>query len=140
MSSLFLYIYKLLKGRIAVTITLFLMCVAAMLFIASKIELKEDLIQMLPEEKGNKNAYEFLENSKFTERIIVNISAKDTNDVVPDSLVEFADAFVEQLNTKLSADIKSIEYTANDSLFHEVLNVINSNLPVFLEEKRLCID
>jgi 1-acyl-sn-glycerol-3-phosphate acyltransferase len=135
MSSLFLYIYQLLKGKMALTITLFLMCVGTMLFVASKIELKEDLIQMLPEEKGNKNAYEFLENSKFTERIIVNISAKDTNAVIPDSLVEFADAFVEQLNAKLSADIKSIEYTANDSLFNEVLNVINNNLPVFLEEK-----
>jgi 1-acyl-sn-glycerol-3-phosphate acyltransferase len=135
MSSLFLYIYQLLKERLALTITLFLLCIGVMLLVVSKIELKEDLIQMLPEEKGDKNAHQYLESSKFTERIIFNISAKDSNTVIPDAIVEFSDYFVDQLNLKLNNNIKSIEYTANDSLFKEVLDIINNNLPVFLTEK-----
>ncbi|MDB5228962.1 MAG: methyltransferase protein [Bacteroidota bacterium] len=135
MNSIFISIYRLLKGRLPVTISLFAGCIVVMLLIASKVELKEDVIQMLPEEKSNKNAYEFLQSSKFTERIIVSISAKDTNSVIPDSLVQFADAFVEQVNTKLRTDIKSIDYTASDSLFREVLTVIDNNLPVFLDDK-----
>lgn len=135
MSSPFLYLYQLLKGRLALSVSLFAGCIFVMLLIATKVELKEDVVQMLPEEKNNKNAYEFLESSKFTEKIIVNISARDTNAVIPDSLVQFADAFAEQLNTKLNSDLKSIEYTANDSLFKEVLDVIDNHLPVFLESK-----
>lgn len=134
MSNLFLHIYHLLKGRLIVTITLYLFCICVMLIVASKVELKEDIVQMLPKEEGNENAHEFLQSSKFTEKIIVTVSSKDTTAIIPDELVGFSDAFVSRLNTSYKKEIKSIEYTANDSLFNEVLKVIQNNLPVFLED------
>jgi 1-acyl-sn-glycerol-3-phosphate acyltransferase len=100
------------------------------------VDFKEDLLQMLPAEKNNKNAYDFLESSKFTERIIIDISSKDPNEnISPDSLITFADEFASEINTKLRNAITSVESTSNDSLFGEVMSVINNNLPVFLEDK-----
>jgi 1-acyl-sn-glycerol-3-phosphate acyltransferase len=90
---------------------------------------------MLPQGKEHEDALSLLENSKFTERIIVNVTAKPQSAAAdPDSLIEFTDALVAQLDTTVGAYLKSIEYTSNDSLFAEVLNVINNNLPIFLED------
>ncbi|MBK7503925.1 MAG: hypothetical protein IPI52_02125 [Bacteroidetes bacterium] len=106
-----------------------------MLAISSKVKLIEDITQMFPSENGEKSVNDFLKNSNFSDRIVINLSANNANLVIPDTLVEFSNILADQLNTKFKNDIKSIDYTTNDSLFQEVLSIIKHNLPIFWRPK-----
>ena len=128
-------LYQFLKRKLTAVIILFIICLCVMLAISSKVKLIEDITQMFPSENGEKSVNDFLKNSNFSDRIVINLSANNANLVIPDTLVEFSNILADQLNTKFKNDIKSIDYTTNDSLFQEVLSIIKHNLPIFLEAK-----
>lgn len=136
MSSVFLLLYDFLKDKKKLVYLLFSVLVAVMLFFTFKVNYIENVSQMLPQGKTNEEALSLLENSSIANRIIFTISAKkNTLANEPDSLIAFTDVLAEKIQEHYQKYITSIEYTANDSLFANMLQVIQNNLPLFLEEK-----
>ena len=135
MSKLFLSIYNFFHVRKGVFYVLLCVVLAILLFFASKVQLKENFTQMLPQEKNSEQLNNFFKGSKFTDRIMVCISQKDSaQGATPDSMVAFSDAFATTVKKDLSEYIESIDYLANDSSVEKVLTIIDENLPLFLDE------
>ncbi len=136
MSKFFLGIYNFFENKKYFLYFVMILSLATLLFFSSKVKLQENFLQMLPEDKNTEQLKHFLENSKFSDRIIVCVSSKDTSkSAEPEKLVELADTFAEQLKNKFPEYIESINYQAEDNSITTLLSVIDNNLPIFLEDK-----
>jgi 1-acyl-sn-glycerol-3-phosphate acyltransferase len=135
MAKLFLRIYEYFEGRRWLFMCLFFLFTAALLFFASKVQLQQNFMHMLPQDKKMDAFSKFFENSKFSDRIMVCITPKDSlSPTAPDDAVTFSDVFAENMKKDLAPFINELEYTANDSNITELLQLIDNNLPLFLSE------
>ncbi|HET6244631.1 MAG: 1-acyl-sn-glycerol-3-phosphate acyltransferase [Bacteroidetes bacterium] len=136
MSNLFIALYEFFEHKKFLLFFVFACIVSSLMFFASKIQLQENIMQMLPKDKDSEQLASFLENSKFSDRIMVCITKKDTlSPALPDSMVELADVFADRLNEELAEYIESVNYTADDNDVSDLLEVIDNNLPLFLDDK-----
>lgn len=103
---------------------------------ASRITLEEDISKFFPDDpRVEKLSYVF-RNAKFSERIIGMVSIADSATTPnPDSLIATAARYVDSLESNASEYIVSIQSEVDDSQLLEVVQSIQSNLPVFLEEE-----
>jgi len=136
MSNIFLGIYHFFVRRKLLFFFLLVCSTAFLIFFASKVQLKENISQLLPSEKSTEQFNQFFQNSKIADRIMICITPKDTlSELYPDSMVVFSDSLAERLKKNLSTYIESLDYTANDSDVANVLSIIDNNLPLFLDEQ-----
>lgn len=136
MSAVFIGIYRFFEPRRWLLYFVFAAITGILLFLASRIDLQQNVMQMLPQDKQTEEFTGFFENSKFSDRIMVAITPADTlMPGVTDSLVAFSDRFAGQLQQELSDYIASVEYTANDDNVNEVLQTVDAHFPLFLEEQ-----
>jgi len=135
MSNLFQRIYTFFKHRKTLLYLCFFGSLILMGYFASQVKLRENITQLLPTDKNSDLLAEFLGNSKFSDRVVIAVSQKDTLETPdPEQLIAVADSFVLQLQEKLGGYVASVNYMANDSDATALLNVIDSHLPVFLTE------
>jgi 1-acyl-sn-glycerol-3-phosphate acyltransferase len=119
--------------------TIFWFCLIALSVIlavgASQITLEEDISKFFPDDaRVEKLSYVF-RNAKFSERVIGMVSIADSSIAPnPDSLIATAERYVNSLNSTASEYIVSIQSEVDDSQLLEVVQSIQTNLPVFLEE------
>lgn len=135
MSKFFLLIFDFFEKRKTLFYVFLTACLTFLIYFSLKIKFNENIMQMLPHDKKNEKLAGFLENSKFTDRIMVSVSFKDSiNEKDPDQLVEFSDSLVSRIQLGCAQYIGSITHIANDSDVASVLGIIDSHLPVFLDE------
>src|ERR1700722_2828773 len=78
-------------------------------FFASRIKFEQDITRILPHEKRLDKQQQVFEDSRFSEKLTVCISQKDSTAVAnPDELVTFADTFIAKATTDLPTYIKTI--------------------------------
>ena len=95
MSSLFTYIYRILKQRRIVFFILFICAIAFSGFFASQITLEEDITKMMPSDAKVAKLNAIFKNSKFLDRLVVTVSLADTTALSePETLIEFTDSIV----------------------------------------------
>lgn len=136
MNKFFLKIYFFFNKQKLFLYLFFFITLAILGFFATKVQLKESITQMLPTQKDSEQMTSFLTDSRFSDRIVVAVSQKDTlNEADPEKLISIGDSFVVSLQHHLSAYIHSLNHFANDSDATALLEVIDSHLPVFLTEK-----
>lgn len=137
MGTFFISIYNFFDGRkwLLWLFTFALFAVAGLL--AAQIKLGEDITRILPRDQKIDRLSQFLQNSKFADKLVVMVSQKDsTAETQPDSLVVLADAFVAGLeNEVLKKDIRSVQGRSDDAMIMDLMNTVQEHLPVFLEEK-----
>lgn len=137
MGTFFISIYNFFNARkwLLWLFTAFLFLSAA--FFASKVKLEEDITRILPQDPKIDRLNQFLQNSKFTDKLAVIVSQKDSSAAAaPDSLILAA----EQLTAGLQANpvapyVSAVTGKMEDTLLFSLLNRVQANLPLFLEEK-----
>jgi len=140
MEKMLLRIYHYFENRRLVFFFIFFAGFATIGFLASRIKLEEDISKILPASarggsRGATQPDQVFRNSKFIDKLVVTISLKDSNAVQPDSLVAFADAFVQRIEGKLKPYIRKINYRVDDELAMDMYQTILEHLPVYLTQK-----
>ncbi len=132
MANLFLSIYNFFKTRRLALWLVMLASFAITGWMASRLNLLEDITHVLPEDKKIEHLQQFLQNSKFSDKLVLIISQKDPVED-PDQLISLA----ENLTSSLEGNrhIASIEDKVDESLIMDQFRAIREQIPVFLEEK-----
>lgn len=135
MSKLFVRVYNFFHTRQQLLFLIFFSLLFLMGLYASRIRFSESVLQMLPENAQSEQMAAFLGNSKFSDRIVVAISQKDsTLPADPEKLIALTDTFVTKLQQQLPEYISGINYRTDDSTSTRLTEIIRTHLPVFLEE------
>lgn len=135
MEQLLLNIYNFYaKRRPALFITFVALLMSAGFF-AWKVKFEEDISKILPKDKKIEKLNEVFQNSRFIDKLAVTISLKDTSSIEPDSLVNYADTLVENIQQKLSPFIAKINARVDDEMALQMFGTISDHLPVYLDEK-----
>lgn len=136
MSKIFLAIYSFFEYRKSLLFGVFGLVLLLLITLASRIEISENIFEMLPQEKESEQLTAFMKNSKFSDRILVVINQKDTKaESDPDQLIALADSFAAKISSELKPYISLLNYKTEDSSITGVLNVFDEHLPIFLDEE-----
>ncbi|WP_225859811.1 MULTISPECIES: trifunctional MMPL family transporter/lysophospholipid acyltransferase/class I SAM-dependent methyltransferase [Chitinophaga] len=105
-------------------------------YFASRIRLEEDITRILPRDEKLNKLQQVFQDSKFADKLVLTLSLKDTTGIPqPDSLTTFAAGFSSIAATQLSPYIKQLQGQTEDASVMDLMTVIRTHLPVFLEEK-----
>ena len=136
MSKLFLGIYSFFENRKPLLYGVFAACLMVLIYFASQLRISENIFEMLPKDENSEQLTSFMENSKFSDRILTIIKQEDTLvESNPDVLIQLTDSFAQQINLNLKSYVHTLNFVANDSNINAVLGVIDNHLPVFLNDE-----
>ena len=136
MSTMFLAIYKRIKNHRIISLILLVIFIFVSAYFASRLKLSEDISKILPDTETINNMNFVYSNSKFLDKVVFNISLKDSTIVNPKLLSDFADSFIDSLTTRFVPGlIKSIDIAPDQSDMLEVYEFVYQNLPIFLSEE-----
>ncbi len=135
MGALFLFIYKRIKKYKLISLFVLIVVVCISAFFASKLKLSEDITKILPDTKKINNMNFVYSNSKFLDKVVVNIYFNDTSTVDPKLLSEFANKFTDSLKSRfIPGLIQSIDHAPGQAEMMDIYDVVYNNLPVFLSK------
>ncbi len=111
-------------------------------YFASQLKLSEDITKILPDTEKINNMNFVYSNSKFLDKVVINISYNDTTTNNPELLSALADKFIDSLNSRFVPSlIQSIDLAPSQADMLNVYDAVYNNLPIFLsEEDYLSID
>ncbi|QEC69760.1 methyltransferase domain-containing protein [Panacibacter ginsenosidivorans] len=136
MEKFFLRIYNYFSNHKTALYVSFVASFLVIGFFASRVVFEEDISRILPNDKKIEKLNSVFQNSKFADKLAITISLKDSlAGPQPDSLVNFTDSFVSQIQNNLSPFIAKLNYKVDDNTALELFSTINDHLPVFLTEK-----
>jgi 1-acyl-sn-glycerol-3-phosphate acyltransferase len=135
MEAFFLFIYNFFRNRKFLFFTIILLSGIVLAFLATRIKLEEDISKSVSFE--NDKATLILNQSGFTNKVVLNISNSDTLKAPePDKLISFAEELIESLErSEYNQFIKQATYKISDDFMEDVMSFFYENLPIFLEEK-----
>ena len=134
MEKLFIGIYNYFEKRRQLFWVTLISSFLLISWLAWQIKLEEDISKILPNDKKIEKLNQVFQHSKFLDKLVVTVSLKDTNGVAqPDSLVEFANAFVNILREKWQPYISKIQDKADDGLALQMFAAIHDHLPIYLD-------
>jgi 1-acyl-sn-glycerol-3-phosphate acyltransferase len=137
MGAVFLFLYNVFKKRrIQLFLIVFLLFVIA-IYMASKIKLEEDISKMISGIDAGSITGQIVDQSKFLDKIIVNITSADTNNPLqPEELISYGDYLADTLLTSnFMPYVKALNYKVSDTIVEELFDIVYANLPIFLEER-----
>ena len=109
MSGIFIFIYRFFKSNKIVFFLLLALLFAGVGFFASRIKLEEDISKMMPSDKKVEKLNFVFQNSKFLDKLVVNISLKDSTQENSEALIEFADSLVNRISARfIPSHVKEI--------------------------------
>ncbi|MEP7107252.1 MAG: 1-acyl-sn-glycerol-3-phosphate acyltransferase [Ferruginibacter sp.] len=136
MAKIFTSIYRYFEKNRLVFFFIFSISFVLAGYFALQVKFEEDISKILPKDKQTDQLNQVFKNSRFMDRLVVTVSLKDSNAMAaPDSLVAFADQFVNTAQDKLSPWITKISYKVDDSLSMELFGTVNDHLPIYLNDK-----
>ena len=135
MSTFFIYLYHRIQKHKTVFSLLLLAFIATSVYYASRISFSEDITNVLPESKKINRLNFVLDNSEFMEKVVFNISLKDTTGKAdPDLLAAFANRLADSIASRhIPERVRNIEKPPDDSEMMKLYDFVYSHLPVFLD-------
>ena len=97
MEKLFTRIHYYFRDHRPVLFAAFFISLAVIAFFASRIHFEEDISKILPHDKKIEKLNEVFQNSKFADKLVITVSLKDSTATQPDSLTNFTDSLVSQI-------------------------------------------
>lgn len=133
LQSLYLYFEKRRPFFFFLTAVL----AAALVLIATRVHIEEDVTKLLPNGKEIARTNELLRNAHFADRIIVRIQWNDSaiNQEMLIAAADFVDSALTQAKGEKGGLVKSVKSQIDDQSVLDIYDVIHQNLPLFLEEK-----
>ncbi|MBL0049107.1 MAG: MMPL family transporter [Bacteroidetes bacterium] len=136
MSIFFIAIFRFFKRNRILFFLFLATLLAGVGYFASKIKLEEDISKMLPGDKKVEKLNFVFQNSKFLDKLVVNVSLKDSTLENQEALISFADTLTQRIQHKfVPSHVKEITSKISDELMYAVFNSFYDNLPVFIEDK-----
>ncbi|CAN5658018.1 MMPL family transporter [soil metagenome] len=134
MEKVFIPLYNYFEKHKPVFYTCLVMAFLCVGFFAVKIKLEEDITAVLPKDAKTEKLNSVFQNSKFLDKLVVDVRLTDTTIGAPDSLIAFTEAFVGRTKQNLQPYISNINDKVNDELLLDMFNNIQQQLPIFLNE------
>ncbi len=136
MEGYFLFMFEFFRNKrlLFFSIVLIIFCVA--FFFASRIRFEEDINKMISGVDKKGEITSILNQSKFLDKIIVNISLADTTRKPdPVKLIQSGRELSDTLQTaEFQKYIKDVTFRISDDAMENVFDIVGRNLPLFLEE------
>ncbi|HYG38878.1 MAG TPA: 1-acyl-sn-glycerol-3-phosphate acyltransferase [Cytophagales bacterium] len=135
MSGLFLSLYTFFRNHRLIFIGFILGVLSLAGFFALNLKFEEDITKVMPSDAKIEKLNFVFRNSKFLDRLVITISAADTNaQANPEALMAAADQLTDSISQKLKPElISEISAKVSDDLMYEVYNTFYQNLPIFLD-------
>ena len=133
MTGFFLTIYDFFKKRKLLLMLLMFAWFAFTGYFASKINLREDISDMLPSDPESTRMTDFFKNSRLSDRIIVTLSSEN-EEITPEILIGSAEAFSDKLHKEYGRFVDSVDIKKDAKLQPALMDLISRNLPLFLDE------
>ncbi len=137
MSTLFLFIYRLVSRNKIIALSVLLALVLSSAYLASKLKFSEDISGLLPDSEKIDNMSFVFQNSKLLDKLLINISLADSTKK-PDKakLIDFSKSVVKQINEDLIPDyIKSIDKAPDNADMQDLYDFILYNIPILLDNQ-----
>lgn len=136
MSNLLIRLFEFTSGRRTSFFIFIAVVLVIALFFASRLKLKEDISAMMPRDPKIEKMNQIIQNSRFSDKLVVNIYLSDTLAVAdPDLLVTFADRLSDALRPLEPEYIEQIRDKVSDHAMMDIFMSVNKHLPVFLTEE-----
>ncbi len=137
MDALFLLLYKFFSRRRLVLFTLVIITAGIAVFLSSRIRFEEDISRMITGGSSSGVMSKVVEQSKMLDKLIITISSKDSlSESNTEELIASGDLLADTLqSTAFQPYVKGITYKVADTLIETMFNMVNANLPFFLEEQ-----
>lgn len=135
MSNIFYKTYEFIRKHRFGSVVFFFAFVSGALFFALKIQLKEDIINVIPKDEKVEQVNKALEGFKMNNRLVIHLYASDTATSDPDQLIEYAAAFSDSLQHLYPNLIGDIIREFDDDQIQSLYNYYLKNLPLYLTEE-----
>ena len=133
MAKVFFHIYEFLHAKKAAFIGFLVLLVALLIFLSLKLTFEEDISKVIPQSEESKTLNKIIDNTNFSDNIILNISLEKQGD--PDDLSLFASEIIDSLETHCKDYIIKIQGKVSDKDMQKTMDFIYDNLPLFLDQK-----
>lgn len=136
MAGIFIFIFRFFKKNKILFFVFLALLFGLVGYYASRIKLEEDISKMMPTDKKVEKLNFVFQNSKFLDKLVVNLSLKDSTQENSEVLIDFADSLVNRIQSRFEpSHVKEITAKISDDLMYQVYNSFYDNLPIFLDEK-----
>ncbi|WP_417887469.1 MMPL family transporter [Zunongwangia sp.] len=132
MHQFFLASYQYFQRHKIFGVVLLVFFAAVMVFTASNVRFEEDVTGLIPSGEDQAVLKRILKETEFSDKIIVCISSEEEN---LEKLTQYANQFIDSLNTQLPNYIKNIEGKIPQEGVDEIYDFVYENLPLFLSKK-----
>ncbi|WBL20843.1 MMPL family transporter [Zunongwangia sp. HRR-M8] len=132
MHHFFLKSYYFFQRKKLLLFSAILIFVAGVGFLASKVQLEEDVTGLIPSGKNQDVLKRILSETEFSDKIVVTISSEKEQ---PQKLTAYADRFIDSVNSKMPDFIENIEGKVPEESIKEIYNFVYQNLPFFLDKE-----
>ncbi len=137
MSELFIGIYEYFRSRKWLFGLLLAGLMGLAVWLGLRLKFEEDISKIMPLDPEVGEMNKLIENSEFSDRLVVLITYKDTTfrPEDPSALIAYCNTLVDTLEKTLdSTELRRITYQIDESRFQEAYDVLYDHLPLFLEE------
>ncbi|MCG8697457.1 MAG: MMPL family transporter, partial [Bacteroidales bacterium] len=136
MHSIFLGIYRIIKKRTFILLSLLLLAViGASYYGISKLGFNNDYTNILPASEKMEEINEVLTTSEFLDQIVFHVTVSDTLSNNKHSMLKIADALDKNLNSKfVPSHFKVVKGRMEEVNPEQIYGFVLDNLPVFLTE------
>lgn len=136
MEKPFLIIFDFFQARKGTFWSILISLLIVLIVGASSVNLEEDITRFFPNDKRVEKLNYIFRNSKFSDRLVVMVSARDSAvGPIPDSLVRVADELVGRIEANLAEHIRRMEGKVDDSRVLEIFSSIQDQLPIYLTDE-----
>ncbi len=114
---------------------IFLLSFGVLGFLATRIQLKEDITSMLPDSKALRAMNDIISHTQAGEQVVFMMSFEDEKYNNPDSLVALAEDYHNALQNRCSKWIDTITLQPGGGYEEAMVDIVQHNLPILLTEK-----
>lgn len=135
MHIFFVPLYDFFKSRKPLFWLVFLLSFLVWVLLAIRIDFKEDITSMLPENKSVRTMNEVIGQTSAGEQIVFLVSLQDSTETNYDELTNAAASFTDSFSATFSEYIDTILLQPGAGYEEEMVSVVQENLPLFLDEQ-----
>jgi predicted exporter/2-polyprenyl-3-methyl-5-hydroxy-6-metoxy-1,4-benzoquinol methylase len=136
MANPFVLLYKLFESKKSLFYLFLFLIVTAIVFLSSRLSLKEDISAFIPKDEKTKKYQEAVRNLKVNDRLILNLYLKEPDATDPDLLTTYADLLADSIRSRFDSTwVKDLKYKIEDETAIGVFDLLYSDLPYYLNEE-----
>jgi len=136
MSRFFLYWYDLFSKRRLLFFIFLSLTIAAIIFIALRINLVEDISKVLPRNEKVDRYLEVVNQSAFADELVMFIGPANPSDSInTGQLISYATEFADSIKSNLMPELVSqFRDRTDEAAIRGIWDDIHQNLPIFLDD------